>query len=209
MTIIIQVLEVIHTIYPSQPNTYSQQLNHTYHPSTQSSTSPPKTDNQTPSSPTSDLPRYAPHTSTTQNPLCPPTAADSSHSAPPSSPGSHPRIPSTGKVSRKRSKTCAFRLVSLGWRAWGMRLRGSGGGSRLNDRGLRRRGGIGCRWWSVRSGRCWLMRWKKLIWGVGRERIGVSVGLGIEARIWIALLVWRGRAMTRRRCRCGICRLMR
>lgn len=129
-------------IYIHHPHNNPQDFpNHTSHPSTRTSTSPPKTYSQTPSSPVSDSPHYAPHTSTSRNPASHPTAADSDPTAQPSTPGNPPRTPNTGTGARRARGSCASRLVARCWLSLGRRLLGSGGGSRLSGLGRRRLGG--------------------------------------------------------------------
>ena len=105
-------------------------IDRTVHLSNPSSISPPKTDNQIPSSPASDSPHYAPRTSTCQIPDASPAAADSSRYPPPSMLGSHPRRPSTGTAARRGLEKCASHFAAPASRSAGMWRLGSAGRSR-------------------------------------------------------------------------------
>jgi len=121
-------------------------INHTSRPSTRPSTSPPKTGNQTPSSPVSDSLHYAPHTSNFQTPFSRLAAAGSSHSALPSTSESRPRIPSTDTVSRTASGKTASRIVHPQTPFLGTLLLSCGEGSRSSGLALQRPvGSRGCR----------------------------------------------------------------
>lgn len=118
-----------------------KRVNHTAHPSTQSSTSPPKTYNQTPSSPASDSQHYEPRTSTAQTPLYSIIVARSSPWGRPSSSENLRHMPSTGRGWRRGRERSAFGFVFPVWRWLGRLLSRCGGRSRLSGRVLRRRGG--------------------------------------------------------------------
>jgi hypothetical protein len=144
-------------------------INHTDHPSNQSATSPPKTDNQTPSCPVFDSPRYAPRTSTIQTPSDSPALADFVHSDAPSKSGNHPHIPSKDIASRRTLRTLAYWpgdlcLLSPGmWlplsaavSMWsGLVVQRLGGSRRAFHlvRALQLRRALGLRWLSLRGWR--------------------------------------------------------
>lgn len=146
----------------------NQRVNHTAHPSIQSSTSPPKTYNQTPSSPTSDSQHYEPRTSTAQTPLDSIIVARFSPWGRPSNSENLRRMPSTDISWRRGRERSAFGFVFRGWRWLGRLLSGCVGRSRLSGRVLRRRGGsrFGLRgvvlvwwlWWWQRDRRRLLCR---------------------------------------------------
>lgn len=169
-------------------------VNRISRPSNQSSTSPPRTDSQTPSSPAFDSPHYAPHTSTSRSQLAQITAAHSGRSAPPSTSGSPPHTPSRGTAVRTSSGTTASHSAALAtpWR--GMRPSGSAETSRLRDPVPRRPGDIRLAW--VTGQERMRRRWRGLLLGWSQLRSG----------FWLALSM---RARTRRRCRGGSCSVVR
>jgi hypothetical protein len=98
----------------------TDRTNRTAHPSTQSSTSPPKTYSQTPSSPISDSPHYAPRTSRCRTRRDSTTAAH--YLAHSSRRGNRPRIPSKGTDGKRVVGRSPFRTVGRAWRSVGRRL---------------------------------------------------------------------------------------
>lgn len=145
--------------------------------SSRPSTSPSTTHNQTPPFPTSCSPRYAPGTSTAQTPPSPPAGAH--WPGWPSSRGSRPRRPSTGRARRRGTGTAASWTAGSAGRWAGSWPSWSGGASRSSGRVLRRRGGSPAEAWRRAA---------------APETAQPSHG------------IWSGQPRRRRRCRCGNCR---
>jgi len=139
------------------PTSLPTLINHSCRPSSHPSTSPSTNYNQTPPSPTSHSPHYAPYTSTVQTPpdSSAPRCAPDHSAALSSSSGSPRRRPSRGTAGRRGAGTTRFWLGARGPGRGGTLLLGRAGGSRCGCLGSRRRGGsphweevMGVLWWA-------------------------------------------------------------